>query len=532
MSNLLLLLNTNLINEYKINNIKNANKKEKSKILATSTLIIVCICIFAYSIFKMCFSVSDILIQINQLELMLVIGFIVSSMFTIFTSLYKVQSYLFNSKDFDTLTSLPIKDSTILASKIIMLLFTNYLYSLGFTLIPCIVYFIKSDVSSIYFIYLIILILVLPLIPIVVSCIISFFIVSISSKFKYKNAILIIGSIVLLVGYMIVANKIQEIGIEILKNSKSIIDEITTIYPPTYYFVDALSNNNFISLIVFMLISLIPFIIFIKIFSKQYKNINVKMNEGYKNKTYIIKELKQTKLINALIKKELNRYFSSYIYVLNTSIGMILLLVMTIGITIFRAEKINMIFELNLDMNMLKPQLIIIILFMIITTCTTYCSISLEGKSLWILKSLPIKEIDIFKSKIYMNLLLNMPISIICFLVLSIKLKFDISFIIIMTLTIISICLLVSLGGLLCNLYFPNTNWKNEVAVVKKSIGIIVILFGGIIYLGIYTWTYFKLQISNINSYLLLATIITFILDILIYQIIKTKGIKLFRNIN
>ena len=256
------------------------------------------------------------------------------------------------------------------------------------------------------------------------------------------------------------------------------------------------------------------------------------MNEGYKNKTHIIKELKQTKLINALIKKELNRYFSSYIYLLNTSIGMILLLVMTIGITIFGAEKVNMMFELNLDMNMLKPQLIIIILFMIITTCTTYCSISLEGKSLWISKSLPIKEVDIFKSKIYMNLILNMPISIICFLVLSLKLKFDISFIIIMTLTIISICLLVSLGGLLCNLYFPNTNWKNEVAVVKKSIGIIVILFGGIIYLGIYTWAYFKLQISNINSYLLLATIITFILDILIYQIIKTKGIKIFKNIN
>ena len=532
MSNLLLLLNTNLINELKINNIKNANKKEKSKILATSTLIIVCIGILVYSIFKMCFLVSDMLIQINQMELILVIGFIASSMFTLFTSVYKAPSYLFNAKDFDTLSSLPIKDSTILSSKIIMLLFTNYLYSLGFTLIPAIVYFIKSDVSSIYFIYLIVLLLVLPLIPIVISCIISFFIGSISSKFKYKNAILIIGSIVLLVGYMAAVSKIQEIGIELLKNSKSIIDAITTIYPPTHYFVDALSNNNFISLIMFVLISVISFTIFIQIFSKQYKNINAKMNEGYKNKDYTVKELKQTKLINALIKKELSRYFSSYIYVLNTSVGMILLLIMTIGITVFGAEKIDMMFDLNLDMNMLKPQLIIIILFMIITTCTTYCSISLEGKSLWISKSLPIKEMDIFKSKIYMNLLLNMPISIICFLMLAIKLKFDINFIIITILTIISVCLLVSVGGLLCNLYFPNTNWKSEVAVVKRSIGIMLIVFGGMIYLGIYAFIYFKLQISNLNNYLILATIITFILDILIYHNIKTKGIKLFKNIN
>ncbi len=532
MSNLFLLINTNLINEFKINNIKNADKKEKIKMISMSVLIGGCILLFAYSIFKMCFSVSDVLIQVNQMELMLVIGFVGSTMFTLFTSIYKAPSYLFSSKDYDMLISLPIKNSTILNSKIIMLLFTNYLYSLGFTLIPAIVYFIKSDISSVYFIYLLILLLVMPLIPIVISCIISLFIGSISSKFKYKNAVLIIGSIVLLLGYMSVVTKIQDIGIQLLQNSKSIIETISTIYPPTYYFVDALSNNNIMSLVIFALISVIPFIIFVKVFSKQYNNINSKMNESYKNKDYTIKELKETKLIKALVNKEFSRYFSSYIYVLNTSVGMILLLVMTLGITIFGAEKVDMMFDLNLDMNMLKPQLIIMILFMIITTCTTHCSISLEGKNLWISKSLPIKEMDIFKSKVYMNLILNMPISILCFLVLGFKLKFDIGFIVIMIFTIISVCLLVSLGGLLCNLYFPNTNWKNEVEVVKRSIGIIVVLFGSMIYLGIYGFIYVKFQINNINNYLLLATIITFIIDILIYSVIKNNGAKLFKKIN
>lgn len=531
MSNLLLLLNTNIINEFKLNNIKNADKKEKNKILGTAMLILFSIGILAYYIFKMCISISDILIQVNQMELLLVIGFLGSTLFTIFTSIYKAPSYLFNAKDFDMLASLPIKNSTILSSKVLMLLFTNYLYSLGVMLIPAIVYFIKVDVSTIYFISLVILMLTMPLIPIVVSSIISFFIGGISSKFKYKNAVLIIGSILLLVAYMVAVTQIESIGMNILNNSKGIIDGVSKIYPPTYYFIDALKNNNLVSLVIFSLISLIPFLLFVNIFSKKFKSINAKMNESYKNKAYEVKELKISSPTIALMKKEISRYFSSYIYVLNTSVGMILLILLTIGILVFGADKINMILNLNIDMNMIKPQIIVAILFIIIMTCTTYCSISFEGKNLWILKSSPIKEIDIFKAKIYMNLLLNIPISVICFLFLGFKLKFDLGFIAIMTFTIIAMSILVSLTGLFVNLHFPNLDWKNEVAVVKRSIGIMVVLFGGMIYLGIYAGIYFILNISNLNIYLLIGTIITLILDYILYNLIKTKGVKLLKAI-
>lgn len=59
-------------------------------------------------------------------------------------------------------------------------------------------------------------------------------------------------------------------------------------------------------------------------------------------------------------------------------------------------------------------------------TNTSCVSIYLEGKNLWILKSSPIKEMDIFKSKILLNLPLTIPISIICFIFLSFRLSFDV----------------------------------------------------------------------------------------------------------
>ena len=137
--------------------------------------------------FSICFYQSDFLMQINQMELLLIMGIIGGSFATLFTSLYNSSSYLFQSKDYEILSSLPIKDSTILSSKILMLLLNNYLFAGAFILIPGIVYFIKMDTSFMYIPFLIILILATPLIPTLISSIIAFLISNISSRSKNNN---------------------------------------------------------------------------------------------------------------------------------------------------------------------------------------------------------------------------------------------------------------------------------------------------------------------------------------------------------
>ncbi|MFR5348272.1 putative ABC transporter permease subunit, partial [Romboutsia timonensis] len=50
---------------------------------------------------------------------------------------------------------------------------------------------------------------------------------------------------------------------------------------------------------------------------------------------------------------------------------------------------------------------------------TTPSSISIEGKNLWILKSLPIDIRDIFKAKVSMSLILSIPAIVISSLIIS-----------------------------------------------------------------------------------------------------------------
>ncbi|WP_195250996.1 ABC transporter permease [Romboutsia sp. 1001713B170207_170306_H8] len=391
MSNLGLLININIINEFGLNKIKYLNKKEKTKIigmiLASSILIIYVI----YKMFNFCLDISDTLIQYNLMDLLLISGFTGAVLFSLITTIYKGSSYLFEAKDFESLISLPINEVAILLSKIFMLLISNYLFTVPFLLIPGIVYFIRMDISSIYLVNLILMFLCVPLIPIIISSMIAFLLGNISSKLKHKSLILIIGSIILLAQYVLLVSKMDVLLKNIIENSNSVTDTIKKIYFMSYYFIEGLKNNDILLVLKFIFISILSFILFIVLFSKQYKIINSRMNENYKAKKYEIKDLKNSSIISALLQKEVKRYFSSYIYVLNSSIGIILLSIFSIGIIVFGQDKMADILQLNLDFAFIKIQIISLILFCIMTTCTTYCSISLEGKTLWILKSSPIK---------------------------------------------------------------------------------------------------------------------------------------------
>lgn len=531
MSNLGLLINTNIINEFGLNKIKNLNLKERNKILAIIVGSIVLIGYLIYGIFKLCLDVSDLLILYNQMDLLLLIGFVGAVLFSLFTTLYKSSSYLFEAKDFEMLISLPLKESTILISKIFMLLISNYLFTAPIILIPAIVYSMKVNVSIFFYINLILTFLCIPLIPMIISSIISFFLGNISSKLKYKNAILIIGSIILLVAYMLLVTQMEEIGKSILVNSTSINEAVKKVYFLSYYFIDGLTNNSFLSVIKFIGLSLGSFLIFVNLFSKQFKLINSRMNENYKTKKYEAAELKTSNIIEALLQKEIKRYFSSYIYVLNSSIGMVLLSIFSISLVIFGADKVSDLLQLNLDFTFIKIQLLGIILFCIVTSCTTYCSISIEGKNLWIIKSSPIKEIDIFKGKIGLNLLITIPISIICFILISLRMKFDFNFIFIGSLVIISMELLVAILGLFLNLLYPNLDWKNEVAVVKRSFSMIAVMLLSALYISAYAFIYFKFSVLNLNIFLSIAVIITLAITLILWNLIKTKGVEIFRKL-
>ena len=532
MNNLAILMKINILNLIGYNKLKNADKKEKNKAVGMTLLITLSMVILGICAFSLCFYLSDFLIQINQMELLLIMGIIGCSFATLFTSLYKASSYLFQSKDYEMLASLPIKQSTILSSKVLMLILNNYLFASAFILIPGIVYFIKVDTTLVYILFLIILTLVTPLIPILISSLIAFLIINISSRTKNNNLVSIVLNLSTVIIALLVSFNMQNIMMSLVQNSSSIIELTKKIYPPAYYFVDALKNINIISLVIFLVISILPTALFILLFANNFNKINSKLSETYKANNYKFKKLKTSKPVIALLRKELKRYLSSTIYVMNSSIGMILLPIFAVTIVLVGYDKIAQLLEISILVDMMKIQIIGIIAFCIITSNTSCVSLSLEGKNLWILKSCPIDEMEIFKSKVLLNIILTIPISVISFLVIGIKLNFGLKTIIIVILSIVLLSIFSATLGLFINLLYPKLEFTSDVQVVKQSASVIISMLSNILYLAILCGIGYVLKINNFELFLIVSNIITFISILVLYNLLKSKGVELFKNLN
>lgn len=190
------------------------------------------------------------------------------------------------------------------------------------------------------------------------------------------------------------------------------------------------------------------------------------------NKNYV---LEVRPILVALFKKEINRYFSSFTYVVNTIISPIALFVIAVGLSLGLLPKFSPVVIDSLNLTMTSTFIYFIIFLVCLTlTTTSSCSFSFEGKNVWIIQSLPISVKELSIAKGLLNILLFLPglmaASVACWSALGMR-GFDFVIHIFFLLTSL---LFVSSLGLAINLIVPNFNWSNEMVVVKQSMATIV----------------------------------------------------------
>ena len=190
----------------------------------------------------------------------------------------------------------------------------------------------------------------------------------------------------------------------------------------------------------------------------------------------------------------------------------------------------GMDFDINTTINLLFYG---IVLFVGTLTSITSSSISLEGKTINITKSLPISEKMILKSKILMALIIELPFILISDLLFIIKFTPSITYIIILLLLSIITIVLSAIIGLLVNLKYPKLNASSDTEVVKQSASSMISVFIGITIaiislLGInyFSDKYSLMSLMSINVLILLIT------TVILYQILINFGPKEYKKLN
>ena len=505
MSNLFILLKNSFINSTGINSLSKgvSTSNEKKKLLITTATLLLIAAVICFMSTTYSIALATVLKPMGYLDLILIVAVLFSCILSFITSIYKAQGTLFSSKDYDLLMALPIRNSTILPASI--------------------VYFIyNGSLSWIFFIILIIGLIFIPMIPIISASIIAVAITFVSSRFKHKNIVTTVVGMIAFLLIMMLSMNMQNYINEFIANSDSIVKGLYSIYLPAMYLKEALVNYDIFALIKFILISIVPFLIFILVFSKTFKVINGKLSESYKKANYKVSKLEASSVIKSLITQELRRYFATPIYVMNTAFGMVLLVAASIATLFVSKETLVEFLGYPEIANMIPVAILVFLVFTIGLSCTTNSSISLEGNRLWILKSLPIEPNDIFKGKIITNLIITIPASIIANVFFYIGLKFDIKYLIFNLVISIVFAIVSAILGIIINLYFPKMEWTNPTTVVKQSASVMITILGILILiLVVVAVSVVLVKVFNITNMMIILSSVLIIFLIALFVSIK-----------
>ena len=508
------------------------NSSKFKKILFPICLFsLVCISIGTYA-----YMIAEKLSPYHLTYIMLSMFIMMVSVLTFIEGIYKSQGILFEAKDNDLLFSLPIKKSQILFVRIVKLLLFQYIYNLMF-LLPSFAIFIYFEKPGIDF-YLISLLmsLLIPMIPTIISSVLGYIVKLVSSKSKSKKIVQTLLSSIIFLGIFYCSLNLDNFVQNIVTKANSINDVLTSIYYPLGLYINLINEFKFLDLIKLLLVNIIPFILFIIIGAKLYFNIIYNSKEsnvrGYNHKhNKIIKR----KPIISLLNKELKRYFSSVVYMFNTSFGLLLSVVVSIflcikGPSIFDSILASYNMPNNLSISVI---FYFFILFVGSMTSITSSSISLEGKTINITKSLPIKEELILKSKILTCYVIELPFMIFSNIVFFIRFKPDFIYIVLITILSLAIILLSAVIGLIANLKYPKMNASNDTEVVKQSMSSMISVFSGMgILIGSIIIIIYLSKYISYSIILVMHLVFIILISLILYLYLMKYGTREYKKIN
>ena len=514
------------------------NKKRKSGTTKAIVPILIALLVLFYN-WSLASAIMEEFAKTNSEFMLLTLYVVLTFILTLIEGVYKSSGLLFNCKDDNLLFSLPIKKSTVLFVRIFKFYVFELLYNSLFLLPAMAVYAGNVKVDATYYLASFVALLLLPIVPIVLSCIIGGIISASSSKFKSNSIAQIIITTIMLVGVFLLSFNLENVMMNVAQNAENINDAITRIYYPAGAYVKLATNFNVVDLLIFIFIHTALLAVMIIALGKAYFKINSRVKVIKTNTKNCNYKIKVNKRMQALIKKELKKFISIPVFVINSCFGLVLFVIGCIAVTVkfdslavaLATEGVTMtIEEIKMYLPVLLFGLVCFASFMSSITCSM---ISIEGKSINIVKSLPVSPFKVILSKIYTAVIIMVPAILIGDLIIFIKFRFSVFETLMLLIASVVLPFLAETIGIIVNLKHPKMDAENDAQVVKQSVSSMVAVFLGM-FLVILTFSILFMCINfkiNTNLTLFMAICIFTIIEILLLMHLNRKGVKRFNKI-
>lgn len=405
----------------------------------------------------------------------------ICSLLLIAISFMKSGGTLFGGKNFDMVLSLPVTVRQVVLSRMLFLYGAGFLVFFAGFLPAAIVYTVNMGAGVGEVFNLLLAVVLGPCVPVVLSLVLSVLVMLLVERLPQREIFVIVLNVVIFVGILFWTGKISVTMDEkaLMNMGKALANGVTSLYPPAGVAFSFLEKGSIWGTLLFAVLSIALFWGFVILVSRFYVKINEMFSSSKSKNAGKVTYGKGSTIRKALLKKEWRRLLSCPIYAMNTVVGYVLMILLGIMVLTMKEETLTGM----LDIPEIENQLTKAFPF-IIAMCTgiapmTAPSLSLEGKSRWIMCSLPVKSIEIFRAKITLNLLFAVPSALLCSLCVLIKFPGTAADNILLFVLPLVFGVFTAVFGMAVNVKFPSYDWTQEIQAVKNSASVLICVFTG-----------------------------------------------------
>lgn len=452
----------------------------------------------------------------------------------VFGSVFNTYSSLYTAKDNEMLLAMPIPPSKLLVSRLIGVYALGLLYEATVLLPAIVIYWLFVPVTVLRILCPIGLLLVISLFILSLCCLLGWVVALIASRLKNKSFITVFVSLAFLALYYIFYFKANTYLQQIAQHTDEVSRAMKSwLYP--FYQMGLAGAGNVLSLAIIALIAVALYAVIHYVLARSYLRIATR-NRGEKKAVYREKTVKAAGVQSALLRREFKHFTASANYMLNCGLGTVLMLGAAV-VVLLKAPQIRaFLSRLYLELPVIERLMPVILagvsFFIASMNDITAPSVSLEGRSLWLIQSLPVRAKDALRAKQLLHLIVTLPVALLMIACICAVVRLPV----LQAVLVCAICVLFvflgAAGGLVINLLRPNLNWTNEAVPVKQSLGVLVALLGGWVLAAILVVPYLFLG-SRLSPepYLAIVAALLLLAVVGLNLWLEKKGARIFENL-
>lgn len=392
---------------------------------------------------------------------------------SLFGSVFMTQNQLYDARDNDLLLSMPIPPRAILLSRMLPLLGFNLVFC-GLVMVPAMVmYAVLVEFSFINIVLQLLALIGTVFLSQALACLLGWGMHLLLARMN-KSLASLLYMVVFLAVYFSVYSQAGNL-LNAMATQGAVIGASVKNWVWPLYAMGRGCMGDGLHLVIFLAICAAVFGGIYWLLSATFLHTATSRRSGKKRKLDM-GGIKAGNAVQAIVFKEWRHFLGSPVYLTNCGLGILMMAALAAAGVIFRGKLLELLEvyrAMGLDLEGYFPLIICgMLAFLVSTNFLSAPSVSLEGKSLWVLRSMPVSGREILLAKLRFHCLMTTPVTMAAGLVLAVAYGCGILESLLCVIVPGLLTVLCGLLGMVCGLQWARLDWISEAYPVKQGMAV------------------------------------------------------------